>query len=393
MHNIKNIYKDNRRKLNDDNFRIKVGLGITSISNGNIDGIPQYTSSILKLKDSQDKLNIVPISFGPHDKKLKPFFCPKTYSVRLIGQVLSMGKLKWFEDIPKDLSLFHATDNRIPVGLNIPVLATIHDVFPFTRPDLMKPSFNILGKQFLQHALQKANHVITVSEYSKTEIQKHFNFEESDITVIPNGIQNFWFAKANNSEKERTIRAHSIDKPFLLVVGTVQPRKNYKKIIEAYGCLSTYWKQRVNLVIVGKNGWGVNLKKIIKRNKLEKNIIWLTDVSNAELSILYQSASGLVFTSLAEGFGYPIIEAMASKCPVITSCVTSMPEIAASNALLVNPYSSEEITAAITNTLQHGKNINQNIKSGFKHANNFTEDLMLEKTYKTYLKILNSEKK
>lgn len=365
-----------------------VGLGVTSICKGSVDGIANYTTDLLDIPKVSDEVRIEPISFGTDDQTLKPRVIPGSYARTLILQQLSIGLLNGFRRIPSNLSLFHSPDNRIPSGLECPVVATIHDVFPLTRPDLMRKSFRRFGSRFYKRAMRSPDHIITISRYSKAQIKDCLGFSGDQISVVWNGIDDAWFKTIPAAERQRTLDKRQIPSSFFLAVGTIQPRKNYARIISAFASLPRSHQSGVHLVIVGKSGWNEDLPSLIRASGVVSRITWFDDMSNHEVRSLFQSAKALVFPSLAEGFGYPIVEAFASGCPVITSNTTSMPEVAGDSALYVDPLSVEEIRSAMIAMLERDSAIDALVASASRRSHLFTKARMIEQTLMVYKSVL-----
>jgi alpha-1,3-rhamnosyl/mannosyltransferase len=365
-----------------------IGLGVTSICKGSVDGIANYTSALLDMPKVSNEVEIQPIAFGSDDQALSPQVIPGSYAQTLILQQLSMGLLNGFRRIPSNLSLFHAPDNRIPSGLECPVIATIHDVFPLTRPELMRKSFRRFGSRFYKRAMRSPDHIITISRYSKAQIEECLGFSGDQISIVWNGIDDAWFKTIPEAERQKTLDRRHIPATFFLAVGTIQPRKNYARIISAFASLPRSHRSGLHLVIVGKNGWNEDLASLIEASGVSSQIMWFDDMSNHEVRSLFQSAKALVFPSLAEGFGYPIAEAYASGCPVITSNTTSMPEVAGDSALYVDPLSTDEIRSAMIAMLERDSAIDELIRSASQRSKLFTKARMIEQTLMVYKSVL-----
>lgn len=177
------------------------------------------------------------------------------------------------------------------------------------------------------------------------DLVEYWGVDENQISVIYQGISDWWLEKISVAEKEVVLNKFNLKKKFFLSVGTLQPRKNFSRIIQAYQLLPEAVQKEYKFVLVGKDGWqSTEIRNEIMRMTAENKVAWLQYVTQKELRILYQSAQLLLFPSLSEGFGWPILEAFASSIPVITSNTTSLPEIAGNAAYFVNPCSVEEIS-------------------------------------------------
>jgi alpha-1,3-rhamnosyl/mannosyltransferase len=186
-------------------------------------------------------------------------------------------------------------------------------------------------------------------------------------------------------QKKQVLDKYNIKKKFLLTVGTLQPRKNLDRVLLAYQSLPKDILSEYQLVIVGKRGWECSelIKKILFLEK-QGLIKWLEFIPFNDLRALYQSSTSLVFPSLSEGFGLPIIEGFASKTPVITSNIPSILEVAGNAAYFVNPTSVEEIQYAISSLINNTGLVKNLIEKGSDRAKLFTMEEMGNKTMLVY---------
>jgi glycosyltransferase involved in cell wall biosynthesis len=256
-------------------------------------------------------------------------------------------------------SLFHAT-HPVPVALKgCPNIYTIHDLVP-----LRLPYATLDNKKYLYRLLTKlarsADHIVTVSEYSRQDIIRHLRVDEKRVTNtyqaldIPAGV----LTRSDDEVAEDLRRHFGLDlRSYFLFSGAIEPKKNISNLIDAYAASGT----RLPLILAGGGGWlnRADLKKarderfasfringgVVRR---ERQVRRLEYIPRDQLLTLIKGARALLFPSIYEGFGLPVIEAMALGTPVITSDVSSLPEIAGGAALLVDPHSVEEIARAIS---------------------------------------------
>ncbi len=317
------------------------------------------------------------------DKELPPNFSQK---------IIKAPNIFWHFFVVFDL-IFERPDLFFaPVSYIIPVLnffsrniIVIHDLCVFLS---IKTGVNlktkIIEKMFLKPALRNSQKIVTVSNSTKQDVIRYFKISSQKISVIyhgsPQGTQ-----LASNPEKILT--KYNLPNNFILFIGTLEPRKNLVRLIEAYHLLNQKSKiKNQKLVIVGKKGWFYQeIFNKVKELKLENEIIFTGYVPDEDLPYLYKAATCFVYPSLYEGFGLPPLEAMACGCPVITSNLSSLPEVVGEAAILVNPYNIDEITAALEKILTD-ESLRQNLKErGFKQAQKFS----WQKTALKILKILN----
>jgi glycosyltransferase involved in cell wall biosynthesis len=256
------------------------------------------------------------------------------------------------------------------------VVMTVHDLIP-----LLFPKFNIFRrriyfKYILRYRFRYVDHFIVPSNSVQKDLIQIFNIEKKRVTVIHEGVSEK-FQPLNELEKEN----------YILAVSTLEPRKNFKRIIESYISLKKNKNIDEKLIIVGKEGW--YYKDILKIPKqFSKNIIFKGYVSEDKLIKLYQKAKMFIYPSLYEGFGLPVLEAMACGCPVITSKTSCLPEIAGDAAILVDPTSTVEIENAMISLIKNKDCANSFIYKGLRRAKNFTWSRCAEKTFMIYKKVL-----
>ena len=204
------------------------------------------------------------------------------------------------------------------------------------------------------------------------DIINYWKIDPQKISVIYNTIGRSWLIQIPPQEGLESLNKYKINKKFLLFVGTIQPRKNLSRTLEAYQLLPKHIREEYTLVVVGKKGWDCD-ELIAKLHYLQKeNIIkWLEFVNEKDLRALYQFSSMLLFPSLSEGFGLPIIEGFASKTPVITSNIPPMNEIAADAACLIDPLSVNEMKNSIEKIILDGNYRNNLITKGYDRVKNF----------------------
>lgn len=334
---------------------MKVAFGTTLLDRGlnnpkqdGIDGIGQYCQELLEHypKLASPPL-IAPYSFGQLQSQCGATLLP-SYSRHVIGALSHIHPEAFF----KDVDLIHSTDQFIPIA-NKPLLATVMDVIPLSHPQFLKYQSRYLKPFTWQKLTQRTDHIITISEFSKTEITKYLGFSEDKIDVIPLGVDQRYFQKVSDADKQATLNALGITTPFFLFLGSIQPRKNLTRLLEAHAQLPRSLAREFPLIIAGKLAWddGKTLAAI-NQAVIDGRAKWLNYITEDQKRCLLQSATGLAFVSLYEGFGLPITEAFASELPVITSNCSSMPEVAGDAAILVNPLNISQISGALLSLIE-----------------------------------------
>lgn len=336
---------------------LKIGFGTTVLARGvtgsGIDGIGRYTKEIFDRLDQSEALRLLPFQFGSQHS-----FLPDNRKNNLIrfsvGSFPSLFFDLSFTGIKKlqsQIDILHATDHLIPKLTATPVIATIMDAIPLAHPEWVGTRFRYLRNYFWKKSAGFADHVITISNHSKKDLIEYFGIDEQKISVIPLGVDNKW-ATQFSSEELADIRArYRVPSGFFVFIGTLQPRKNVVRIIDAHRSLPRVIRESFPLLIIGRQGW--QCEDVLQRLSIcDNSTRWLKYVPENDLPKILHCASALVFPSLHEGFGLTILEAFAAGVPVITSNLTSMPEVAGDAALLVDPYDYENIAAAMQSVIE-----------------------------------------
>jgi len=259
----------------------------------------------------------------------------------------------WFEkSIPKILKkinadLFISPDGFLSLSTNVKSLVVFHDInfmhYPNDFPLIVRCYYRYYSPLFAK----KASRIVTVSEYSKADIAKQFPVSLNNIDVVYNGANEIY--KPLSEQEKREIKQEFTDgKDFFIFVGALNPRKNVARLLKAFDLFKEKTKSDIKLIIVGERMFKTrSMKKAYRQMVFKDEVIFSGRKTPEKLNRLYGSALALTFVPYFEGFGIPIIEAMNCGTPVITSNVTSMPEVAGDAALLVNPFSVESITDAM----------------------------------------------
>lgn len=262
-----------------------------------------------------------------------------------------------------------------PVSIKNQVV-TIHDTVPFDHPEWLNKSFVSCYKYLQPLLAKKIDHIITISEFSKHKIMEHLKVPEKKITVIYNGV-----------DIKKEVTHSSINNKFsklgnyILSVGSLEPRKNIPRLLEAFKIYQSETNSDIKLVIVGHEG----VTRVFKNHKPDisydsENIIYTGHVSDAELSFLYEHALGFCYPSMYEGFGLPPLEAMSYGIPVLTSNTTALKELCENKAILVDPHSVSSISEGIY-SLIHSKPNFMNIDENKKYADSLSWSSCALKTH------------
>jgi len=370
---------------------VKVAFGTTLLDRGlnnpkqdGIDGIGQYCQELLlQYHKLSNGLEIDPYSFGQHQSQCGATLLP-SYPKHVFGGLTHLHPEAFF----KNIDLIHSTDQFIPIA-NKPLLATVMDVIPLSHPQFLKSKSRYLKSFIWKKLTQRADRIITISEFSKTEITKHLGFSENQIDVISLGVDSRYFQRMSEGDKQATLKALGISTPFFLFLGSIQPRKNLVRLLEAHSKLPQSLARECPLVIAGKLAWddGKTLTSI-EHAVSEGRAKWLNYISEEQKLCLLQSAVALTFISLYEGFGLPITEAFASELPVITSNCTSMPEVAGNAAIIVDPLNLGQITDALLSLIKDSALVNHLKKLGKQRSQLFSWEENANRTQSIYQQMM-----
>jgi glycosyltransferase involved in cell wall biosynthesis len=288
------------------------------------------------------------------------------------------------------LDIYHGLSHELPVNINktgIKTVVTIHDLIFLRYPGLYKSVDRKIYYWKFKYACQIADSVIAISKQTANDIQEYFNIDESKIEVIYQGCNPVFRREINNKEKEGIRKKYGFPETFILYVGNIEKRKNLLTLVKAVNI----GKIELPLVIIGKKtGYYKTIKNYIEQNNISR-IYFQESVLNEDLPAVYQSAEVFVYPSVFEGFGIPILEALYSKTPVITSRGGCFPETGGPSSTYINPKDSEEMADAIRRITDDAERKKRMIEEGYRYAQNFNDDKVAKNITNVYLKLLKNE--
>lgn len=289
------------------------------------------------------------------------------------------------KDLKRDgADVFHGLSHEIPLGLKskgIPSVVTIHDVAFKTFTQMYHWHDRQIYDLKFRYSCNNADRIIAISECTKKDIMRFYGIPEERISVVYQPVQRLFYTPLGQ-EEARSMADKAIDglpKEYMLYVGSINSRKNLLSIVKAIETLPE--SSRMPLVIVG-NGreYKAEVKKYIAEHKLEKHFIWASNIhNNTHLQALYTCAKMFIYPSFYEGFGLPVVEALLSGCPVITSNVSSLPEAGGPHSLQVDPNSVDSIAQAIRMVAEDDSLRSRMIKGGREYAMETFEPSILAK--------------
>lgn len=283
--------------------------------------------------------------------------------------------------------LLISPDAMLSMRTQIPQLLVIHDLNFIHYPDDLPEIISAYWRRQTPRFVRKAARIVTVSEYSKSDIIRQFGVDESLIDVAHNGV-NESFGPLDPHSQRLVREKWTGGQPYFLFVSSIHPRKNLQRLLPAFDRFRLACDEPVKLLVVGKRFWLNDELDRVYRNMVHRSDVIFADRLEAdELRSVTASALASVYVSYFEGFGIPIIEAFKCGVPVITSGVTSMPEVAGNAGILVNPFSIEEISKAMHDVWSNTSLREELIRRGFERVKQYSWDRSSELLWESILKV------
>jgi glycosyltransferase involved in cell wall biosynthesis len=280
------------------------------------------------------------------------------------------------------LDLFHGPVNVVPRGLPCPSVVTVHDLAFLRYPETVPRNRYLYLSFETRSTVKRAERVIAVSEATKRDIVELLKIDPGKVEVVPLGVD-ARFRPASEREQTEFDARYRIDKPFLLTVGNLEPRKNLPRLLEAFAMVAP--KIEHDLVMIGAEGWLTGeLRETLSRLRLDGRVKMTGFMDDADLPRWYAAADLFVFPSLYEGFGLPVIEAMACGTPVLASATSSLPEVAGGAAVLFDPLRIDAIADAIVQLSGDTAQKAELARMGMARALAFTWSATAEQTIRVY---------
>jgi glycosyltransferase involved in cell wall biosynthesis len=285
--------------------------------------------------------------------------------------------------------LVHEPHYVLPPLLRCRSVVTIHDCIHLMFPQYLPSKLaHVYAKGSMWVAARKSNRILTVSEASKRDILRFFNVSPDKVAVIYNAIDERFLAPADDERMDLVKQRYQLDDPFVLYVGNIKPHKNIERLIDAFGRARARGCEGMKLVIIGDEiSKYPGLRQTVHRHKLDKHVRFLGFQPTETLAAFYRLARAFVFPSLYEGFGLPPLEAMACGTPVVTSNVSSLPEIAGGAALLVDPYNVDAIAEGISRAVSDAALRTDLVRRGLDRARSFSWEQSVRRIHQIYLEV------
>lgn len=360
-------------------FHNKTGLG--NYSRDLIRILAQYypENSYLLYNPKPKKIDRIPI-----DRKIIIEHLPETKKDRKLSSLWRLFSV--CSQIKKDkVEIYHGLSGEIPIGLNnsgVKTVVTIHDLIFMRYPNLYSYFDRKIHYYKFKYAANKADLVIAISEQTKTDIVTYLKINPDKIKVIYQGCAPVFKEDIPSEFIELTREKYQLPPNFILNVGTIEKRKNVLSVIKAIKEIDT------QLVIIGKKtAYFSEINTYILENNLQNKVIFLENVELKELASIYRMATVFIYPSVFEGFGIPIIEALYSKTPVITSKGGCFSEAGGENSIYIDPLNPEELRIELSELLVNSEKRVVMQQKGFEFVQKFNDEIIAQNWIETYYKI------
>lgn len=363
-------------------------------------GIGQYAfhmlSSLYALRKKEKNVRYKSVSFEVYLKEKPLSDLPPTspwwkYTVFGPSKMWTQFALPFRLALFRSPQIFFSPSHYAPRFLREPSVISVMDLSFLHFPELFKKKDLYQLQNWTSYSIRKASKIFTISEFSKEEIIKYYHVDPDSIIVTYPGFDTslYQIKDISKNVKENIYKKFGIENNFILYVGTIQPRKNIVKLLDAFeNILNSKKFDNFQLLLVGKKGWMFEGILTHKKHLIEeKKVIFADFAENSDLSILYNLASCFVLPSLYEGFGIPVIEAQASGCPTVVSNVSSLPEIAGDASCYVDPTEVASIEGGLTKVLTDAVYRRDLIQRGFKQVKKFNWEKSGEISFETLLQV------
>lgn len=358
-------------------------------------GIGTYTYQLISSLNEIDKINEYML-FMPESSNCDiPF--NKNFQIKNISEG---NKSNFWDEVnipnilmDKDIELYHVPQNGVglPKDKSCPFVITLHDVIPYKMPETVGETYLRIFHEEMPNIVSHCDGIITVSEFSKQDIAKAFNFPKEKIFVTHLAAENIYHPLDKKECSDLIKSRYGIEGDYILYVGGFSPRKNIIGLIEAFSRLLTKYKKDIKLVIAGKQGKSYSMyKKRTQDLGIESKVIFPGFIEIEHLPHLYNASRLLAYPSFYEGFGLPPVEAMACGTPVITSNVTSIPEVLGDSALLINPHNVSELFSSMYDILSSNELSESLTMKGLVRSSELSWDKTAKNTLIAYNKIINN---
>lgn len=378
--------------------KIRIGIDISRTVEETT-GVGYYAKNLVHALAKIDPINdylLYGMFYSCYPKHWKQASIPKSPNFKLHQK----NSLSWFvrrkwenwgkykEKLLGEIDLLHSTAFTMPLVPNLKVIVTVHDLSCFVYPQYHTEANYQFVTRNVHQAARHATFIIADSENTKRDILRFLHVPDERIEVIYLAAGDTFNEKCPPESIAQIKNKYRIDKPYLFAVGSIEPRKNLASALIAFKALLETRKIDYQFVIAGGKGWeNESFYQLLKKLKIDDYLVFTGYVPEEDLPALYQGAEVFVYPSFYEGFGLPVLEAMASGTPVITSNTSSLPEVTGEAALLVNPADIFEIYEAMEALLTN-PSLREELKGkGLEQSKKFSWEKTALETLKIYRKV------
>ena len=310
---------------------------------------------------------------------------PKLWIWKKLSSIWRLGPV--IKIIEKDnLEIYHGLSGEIPIGLRerkIPTVVTIHDLIFFSHPQYYSFFDRIIYSKKSKHAVVNADRIIAISEQTKRDIIKYLKVPEHKIEIVYQGCNAAYKKTYDSASKEAIKSKYGLPDSFILNVGTLQERKNALTIVKAIK--DTDYK----LVLVGsEKRYAQDIHSFVKKHHLENQVTFLKNIAVTDLATIYQMATLFCYPSLCEGFGIPIIEALFSKVPVITTRGNCFPEAGGPNSVYVDPSNPDSLRNEFDRLFSDREERERIVNEGLLYVQKFSDKKVASALFDVYQKLM-----
>ncbi len=345
-----------------------------------VGGIGRYTRELVTALAQQDTQTDYRLFVAGHNQRSLPEPPGSNFTWKPARQSTRWFARTWhrlqvplrIEQWTGPVNLLHATDFTLPpTSRHTRTILTVHDLSFERAPDTATPELRAYLSKVVPRSVEKAHLILADSESTRQDLIALYDVPFQKIQVLYSGVDDRFYPVQDKEALKAVREQYKIgNQPFILSVGTIQPRKNYGRLLEAFHRMD---RKDMKLVIAGAKGWLDDpLYKQVKKLKLENRVQFIGFVTDEHLPALYSAASVFAFPSLYEGFGLPPLEAMACGVPVVVSNTSSLPEVVGDAAELVDPYDVDQLADAITRVLDSDTLRHRLINQGQMRAQGFS---------------------
>ncbi len=373
---------------------MRIGID-ASLVVGERAGVGFYTASLIEAlakADSRNQYILYPFFYHIFDPRYKELTAPgPNFSVRFHGLPERLTRYLWYRSgLPRhrllgSVDVLHSTTYCCPRRHSGRLVMTIYDVSFLHYPEHHTEANRVHCLEGTMEGAVRADRIIAISEHTKRDLVEYFNVPDDRIVVTHLAARPAFQPRPAVEARAHVLGNYGLEPPYVLSVGTVEPRKNIRLLIDAYCSLPGEIRSRYPLVIAGGKGWlSSDIHQAVVERGAESSVRFLGYVPESDLPWLYCGAACFVYPSLYEGFGLPPLEAMASAVPVVTSNTSSLPEVVGEAGLLIDPKDVADLRSALIRVITDANLRGEMSEKGLKRAARFSWAKTAAETLEVY---------